>query len=75
MQNGYGRSINSLDLFCFFQNVGNYRRNIYIEVIENKDDNGGDEDKGHQDEVISPANCIHMWRLTKVWFTLCRVNK
>jgi hypothetical protein len=48
-----------LYLFGFFQYVGNERCYIHIQVIENEKYNGSDHDKGHQDEVISPAYFIH----------------
>ena len=50
---------NRLDLFSFLKDIRNYRCNIYIEVIENEQDNCSNHYKGRQDEVISPADIIH----------------
>lgn len=47
------------DPFCFFQHIGGKRRNIYIKVIENKQDNCGEHDKGRDTKLISPADCVH----------------
>lgn len=47
------------DPFGFFQHVRSKRRNIYIQVIENKQDNCGEHDKGHDTKLISPADSVH----------------
>ncbi len=45
--------------FCFFHHVRSKRGNIYIKVIEDKQDNCGKHDNGRKTKVISPADGIH----------------
>lgn len=45
--------------FGFFHNIRSKWRNIYIKVIEDKQDNCGKHDKGRKTKVISPADCVH----------------
>ena len=45
--------------FCFLQHIRSKWGNIYIKVIENKQDNSGDHDKGRKTEEISPPDFVH----------------
>jgi hypothetical protein len=45
--------------FSFLQHVRSNRGDIYIKVIENKQDNCGDHDEWRKTKVISPPGYVH----------------